>query len=244
MNIYDDYFKTTVNMGREELIKSVQTNIKYIKINLIPHLGHDKSLHILEIGCGYGKNIASLEFLGYKNVEGIDISKDQIEVGKNILSLKNIYLEEDAIKYLKTKREVYKVILLIDVIEHLEVKDILTLLNAIRDNMPEEGMIFIQSPNAFSIVNPFFYGDITHKTNLSPRNILQILRMVNIFDSEIFPISPVINGIKDLLIKIIWKILWEPIIKIYYRSTLGKTWTGIHTSNFLVVARVKKNNNP
>ncbi|MFZ0473384.1 MAG: methyltransferase domain-containing protein, partial [Bacteroidales bacterium] len=61
-------------------------------------LGHDKSLKILDVGCGTGRHAIELTRRGY-NVTGIDLSESQLQVAKEKAAAKNLkikFLKHDA----------------------------------------------------------------------------------------------------------------------------------------------------
>jgi 2-polyprenyl-3-methyl-5-hydroxy-6-metoxy-1,4-benzoquinol methylase len=47
-------------------------------------LPEDKSIRILDIGCGYGQNLRALLKLGYTNLQGIDLDTEAIEFCKSL----------------------------------------------------------------------------------------------------------------------------------------------------------------
>lgn len=47
-------------------------------------LSEDRNARIIDLGCGNGGFVYWLQKNGYQNVEGIDISEEQVEVAKKI----------------------------------------------------------------------------------------------------------------------------------------------------------------
>lgn len=57
-----------------------------------------KDASILELGCGAGRNLAGLKKAGFKNLAGIEINKDAIELGRKTFDLSGIELTCSAIE--------------------------------------------------------------------------------------------------------------------------------------------------
>jgi SAM-dependent methyltransferase len=57
-----------------------------------------KDASILELGCGAGRNLAGLKKAGFKNLAGIEINKDAIELGRKTFDLSGISLTCSAIE--------------------------------------------------------------------------------------------------------------------------------------------------
>ena len=77
-----------------------------------------KNLQVLDIGCGAGLFISSLNKLKIKS-KGVDVSSELIKLGKSKLGIKNIFhrTETDVLKEIKNTN--YNCISMINVIEHV-----------------------------------------------------------------------------------------------------------------------------
>ena len=71
----------------------------------------------LEIGCNVGRNIAYLTARGYKNISGIDINQNAVELGKQ--KWRNISLEAISIESYFQNNEKVPFIFTMAVLEHL-----------------------------------------------------------------------------------------------------------------------------
>ncbi len=121
-------------LSSKEYIISFHKYLKSkIKIN--------KSTKILDIGCGRA-NIISYLSNQYKFVRrpiGIDIFKNK-DIKKNILFKKG-----DAIKYLKSSKELFDLILIKQTIHFFKKKDVKILLNFAKKRLSKKGKILIFS---------------------------------------------------------------------------------------------------
>ena len=134
-------------------------NIPQYLLNILPK---DKSIRIIDIGCGFGEYLRKLKLLGYENTFGIDISNESIDY-----CLKhNLYVEliNDISSYVPDTK--YDLFILNHVLEHIDKSKIISTLNHIRTNiLTDNGYGIIIVPNAQSNTGPYWaYEDFTHST--------------------------------------------------------------------------------
>jgi SAM-dependent methyltransferase len=77
----------------------------------------DKSVKILEVGCSGGVLIGVLRRIGYKNVLGVDISEDAIDLCKR-KNMSDVFVM-DATK-LKFENEQFDIVITSDLLEHIK----------------------------------------------------------------------------------------------------------------------------
>jgi len=198
-------------------------------------LPKNKNCRILDLGCGDGNFIYFLNTLKYKNVIGVDNDENQIKLAKNnLLKTNNIQLS-DVKKYLNKKNN-FDLIVLKDVIEHFSKKEIITLINRIYLRLNKNGVLIIQTVNGQS---PFFgirgFGDLTHKTILTPRVLKNLLNKYNFRTIEIFPVRPQIYNISSLFRKLLF-FVFELLFKLFLVAENG-TSNYIVTQNFVIRAK-------
>jgi len=100
-------------------------------------LPRDKEAKILDIGCGNGGFVYWLQSLGYKNSEGIDISKEQVGIARN-LGIPNIKCA-DLVEFLKSKDKAYDIIFARDIIEHFKKEEIINILSLVFNSLKKGG---------------------------------------------------------------------------------------------------------
>ena len=119
-DFYKNYTTTSMLLGENEHTIT-NLSIKYFNHHISRHLPHDKKSSILDIGCGFGRYLKALEMNGYPNSFGIDPSEEQISYARDRLHLTNIE-NIDAISFLNKSKHLYDAILLLDVLEHSNLK--------------------------------------------------------------------------------------------------------------------------
>jgi len=210
--------------------------VNYFNNHFLPHLPENKDIKILEIGCGWGKFLKALELSGYNNLTGIDVSGQQVEIAKKYIGLKNIFVA-DAINYVDKSDDKFDVVILSDVLEHLQNDYAVELFIKIYDKLNKNGRIIVQVPNGMSLLNPIRYADITHVQAFIPQSLGQIFRLSGFNHIQCFAVPPKGAGLKTKVRGILWKLIINPIMNIYMLIANGDTMGGIYTSNIIAVAQ-------
>jgi len=233
--LYEKYTSTHLLPRKGEVTLDVlkEKSIRWQQTfgNFLPK---DKRSRIIDLGCGHGGIVWWLHNLGFTNAEGIDISAEQIDLGKR-LGVSSIE-QADIKTFLPSKNESYDVIIARDVLEHFTKESITEALNLCSRSLKKSGILIIQVPNAES---PFFgrirYGDFTHEIAFTLSSLSQVLYCTGFADVEIYPEEPIVYGFKSAIRFSLWKIL-EACYKALISIEIGRgTW--IVTKNIIAVAR-------
>lgn len=237
-DVYKNYTTTSVLTG-VDVDQFTRKGHQYFKAYILPHIPENKDCKILEIGCGYGRYTTLLtNILHYKRVVGIDISEEQIEYAKSNYKLDNVF-HADAVAYLKENRTQYDVVILMDVLEHLELTYAVALLEEVNKALSPGGKLIIQVPNGLSPMKPIFYGDVTHVRAFSVNSMSQILRMGGFTQFKNFALPTFVHSIPSFVHRMIWSIFVNPMLHLFLLLTHGSLAGGIYTSNLLTVAYKK-----
>lgn len=223
--IYSTYINNT--MGTSHNDKNTKYQIRYYKKNFARHISKDKSIKILELGCGMGEFYQFLRREGYSNYEGVDISEDEIEYIKKTIDNDVRIFKEDIFNFLNNSTEnCYDVVVFNDCIEHLKKDEICNILIEIKRVLKDNGKALIKTPN---MANPFVstagrYIGFDHEIGFTENSMREILRAIgysriDIKGTNIYVICPVINQIAWVISKIIGCILFL-ISALYGRTSL------------------------
>jgi 2-polyprenyl-3-methyl-5-hydroxy-6-metoxy-1,4-benzoquinol methylase len=193
-----------------------------------------KDTKILDAGCGNGGFVYFLRSIGYKNSQGIDISKEQVEDAKR-LGIQNIEMY-DLSEFLKIKQNFYDTIFARDIVEHFEKEEIMDVLSLIFNSLKLGGTVVIQAPNAQNLFSSRLrYGDFTHEIAFTKDSLNQILRATGFNEVAFYPTGPVPKGIKSVIRFFLWKII-ETFLRFYMLVETG-TGKGIFTQNIICFAK-------
>ncbi len=233
LDVYENY-TSTHGIDQSEALTTQNALIEFER-HLYPHLPQNHDARILDLGCGYGKNLVALDKKGYTHAHGIDVSREQIEYGRNVLGLENLEVA-DALEYLEDKDH-FDAIILADVIEHLPLDYAIALVQKICDALKAGGVLIIQTPNGLSPLCPYLYGDITHVRAFTPMSMSQILRYATFTSIQHHPSMPVVQGLKGLIRKILWTTVINPMVRFCVRVSVGSKMGNIYMPTLLTVAK-------
>ena len=170
--------------------------------HILRFLPRDKTVRILDGGCGYGSVVAFLKDNGYLNVEGVDVSAEQVQIAHK-LGLKEVK-QADLFDFLKGKNEVYDIIILRDILEHQTVFEALYLLLLVKKALRAGGRIIVRGP---SILTPFPvapFGDVTHMSILTPSSLEQMLSIAGFEQVRVEECGIVVHGVKSFVRWLLW----------------------------------------
>lgn len=224
--IYENY-ETKFNRVIDNVDKkSLISLYEHYKIKILPFLQqYDSQIRILELGCGPGYLIKFLTQNGFKNVVGIDISREQIALAKS--KGFNVFLA-DVFDYLRKKTNKWNMVFALDFIEHFSKDELFEMLKLIYDSLEEQGVLIIRTPNAEGIFpNRIIYGDLTHQTIFNENSLSQLLNHSGFTKLTFFENSPVSKNIKGMMRSILWRTIKLPLnfIRIVETGGSQKLWT-------------------
>lgn len=202
--IFDTYVETTFEGNGQAEFK-----FKQFECNYRSYFPHNRSNKMLDIGIGRGEMLTCMSQWGYEDHLGIDISPSTVKFCTSI-GLNCIHVAE-TVEWLKGGKNVFSVITLIDVLEHIEKEKTLTFLKAVKSSLKKGGIVIIQVPNLQAPDGQLHrYNDFTHEVGYIEHSLRQVLLAAGFEDIifggfEEFVFGGVREGIKKLLRRIYWK---------------------------------------
>lgn len=187
---------------------------------------------ILDLGCGYGSFLYFLKSLEYKNVTGVDISTEELDICRNLFADYS-FQQRDIHEYISVVNQKFDVIYLSHVLEHIQKADLFTFLEGIRDLLAEDGMFIVVVPNGAAYFNATAgrYGDISHEIGFTELSLNQVLTITGFQKIAIRNFY----GVGNLWLNIVRKVglfFFELFIQI-----LGYEKQRVFTPSILVVAK-------
>lgn len=173
--------------------------------------GADKSMSVLEIGCGTGLFLRYLESRGYTDVVGVDMDKKLADALDDLQSSK-VYLD-DVSSVLSTElagRQFDRIVML-DVAEHLQMDVLTDLMKTLTRHIKPGGRLLLRVPNVESPWGlKMFFGSFDHVTPLGPGRMWELGLLTGWSCDQVFPQEPrpILRRLKERLInKIIGSML-------------------------------------
>jgi 2-polyprenyl-3-methyl-5-hydroxy-6-metoxy-1,4-benzoquinol methylase len=160
---------------------------------------------ILELGCGPGDMIDFLQKSGFSAVEGIDLSREQIRIAKSRGLTARV---ADALEFLASNQEQYRVIGAFDFVEHFSKDELVRLVPAMHAALKPGGYLLLQTANGQGLFpGQVCYGDLTHMTIFTPESLVQILRLWNFEDFRFVDTGPAPINAKGKIRLLAWRLI-------------------------------------
>jgi 2-polyprenyl-3-methyl-5-hydroxy-6-metoxy-1,4-benzoquinol methylase len=239
----DRMYGSYVSSGQAKRVQSADAEIVFSKaknfanyvikrfVSVMP-----KNISVLDVACGSGPYIYYLKQNGYTNIQGVDISEEQVKLAHD-LTLKEIICD-DIFNFLSNNKGKYDLILLMDIIEHLTKPELLKLLDLVNESLNDKGKIIIHIPNAEGIFGMRVrYGDVTHEQSFTPFSMKQILSVANFENVKSFEDKPVMHSAVAVCRRIMWQVLTFPLRLLFFAETAS--FSPIFTQNMTVTASKK-----
>ena len=205
-----------------------------IRAMIARHVPADRNVRIVDLGCGYGPCVHFLKEAGYQNIQGFDGSAEQVELAHR-LGIREVE-QQDIHSYLENVTpESVDVVLLMDVLEHLEMQELFDTLDNVHRTLRGGGRVIAHVPNAEGIFGMRIrYGDLTHENAFTPKSAHQLFSTVGFRRVASFEDRPNVHGIKSALRRGIWELGTLP-FRVLQAAETGQT-RFVLSQNMLIVA--------
>ena len=197
--------------------------------------GNHKNKKVLDVGCGDGFFVNYLSKKGFKNVEGLDYSKQAIKLAKERQINKYFFVYD--LTQNKLPENKYDIITLIEVLEHIQPYKINIFLKNILGGIKVGGKLIVTVPSTNTkLINKHFqhFSDKTLR-HIFKRSNLKIIKIIGQNDLVWY---------KNILYKILHNRLYN-IIKLsnWYNQNIYPKWVNrskIKSAGRLILFAEKK----
>jgi SAM-dependent methyltransferase len=202
--VYNRYVTTARGEERfEQNQRGLDSFLAWCKFKYLPLLeGVKPEDPILELGCGPGYVLRFLQNEGFVNVEGIDISEEQlaIAIGQGF----NPQLR-DVFEYLPTVENSFSAVIAADFVEHFTKDELMRLMPLILRSLKKGGIFVVQTPNGEGLFpGQIMFGDLTHSTILTPRSLQQLLAISGFTNFRFEETNPTPKNFVGIIRVILW----------------------------------------
>lgn len=194
----------------------------------------DRSADILDIGCGHGVLLHFLAAAGYTRASGVDSSIAQVNLART-LGISNISCQP-ALEYIRNlPSESLDIVILIDVLEHLEKQEMFDLLDEVWRILRPGAICLVHLPNGGGLFGmSVLFDDLTHVLALTPVSATQLFATLGFSQVKNYEERPEVYGLKSAVRRIIWEIGTLP-IRLLSMSETGLA-TPILSRNMIIKA--------
>lgn len=205
--------------------------------NIVRRLPRDRSATILDVGSGQGELLRQLRDAGYSNVEGIDVSPEQVAIARR----QGLPVTQGSLlPFLSERKGQADAICAVDVLEHFKKHEILELLDVMAAALVPGGILVAQVPNGESpFAGRYRYGDFTHSVAFTQRSVAQIANVSGFSSVEVFPTEPVPHGVASTVRLCVWKTI-SCMMKLCLFAETGVVRGHVVTQNLVFTARTAR----
>jgi 2-polyprenyl-3-methyl-5-hydroxy-6-metoxy-1,4-benzoquinol methylase len=143
---------------------------------------------IADIGCGTGFLLYWLARKPGVRLVGVDASEGQVELARRAVPRAEI-VHDDALAFLRGKRETFGGVFCLDMLEHLETdQQCFQLLQDIHQSLKPGGFFVCRVPNAAHVLGSYSrYMDITHHRSFTSHSLRQTLAAAGFENIRLIP---------------------------------------------------------
>jgi SAM-dependent methyltransferase len=139
------------------------------------HLPTDRSVPIIDVGCGFGFALRAMRNFGHTNLLGLEMSPEQAQRSRNAGF--EVVVTDDTIAWLKAHRGQFAFVSLLDVLEHVPTDLQIELARAIHEALQPGGKLFLTVPNANALLaTRWRYNDHTHHCSFTEYSLYFVLK--------------------------------------------------------------------
>ncbi len=233
--LFDRYLSTHFGLLHPVSPATLEWEQRVWRDYFAPLLPIDKAARVADLGCGFGSFLYFLRKAGYRNIEGVDVSLEQVGAARQ-LGIRNVF-HGDCWEFLEGRPGELDCITAMDLLEHFPKEEVLALLEAIHRSLKPGGLLLLRVPNADG---PFgakiLYSDFTHELAFTPASIRQVLAAAGFARIEVRSEGPRVHGLISAARWVAWKFVAASLLLCLAAET-GRIQGHILTQNLIAAAR-------
>jgi 2-polyprenyl-3-methyl-5-hydroxy-6-metoxy-1,4-benzoquinol methylase len=199
-------------------------------------LPESRNAAIVDVACGPGWLLRFFVRRGYRDVHGVDVSAEQVELARHHAAQVEV---GDLVTFLRARPRHFDLLTGLDIVEHFTKDEVLDFLDACHGALRPGGRIVLQTPNGQSpFAGAVRYGDFTHETCFTPPLLAQLLELTGFTAVECRECGPVPRGVASRLRIALWRVIRQ-LLRLWNLAETGSAGSGVLTRVFLASARTR-----
>jgi cyclopropane fatty-acyl-phospholipid synthase-like methyltransferase len=234
--IYHQYLSARSTMLAPSTVDSLRLREADLRKLIRQYFPQDRGASILDLGCGHGALIHVARASGYRNIQGVDYSPEQIGAARR-LGVHSVR-EGDLMETLRgLPEESLDCIITFDVIEHFTKNELLAFVDEVSRVLRGGGTWIIHTPNGESpFCGRMLYGDFTHEIAFTRQSLPQLLLASGFRTVECRSDVLAVTGFKRLVRWVIWECI-RGMLRLWIAAETGDTARdAIFSQNLLAIA--------
>lgn len=199
------------------------------------HLPEDRDTRVLDLGCGDGLMLGWLERAGYRRLQGVEISDEQVRAAREICDVEIHH--QDVMTHLREREAASAdAVVAIDLLEHFPREGLLDVLDEIHRVLADGGRLVIQVPNGEGLFGSGVrYGDVTHELAFTDQSTCQVLRAAGFSQVRCEEIVAPGRGLVKSARRAAWRVATLP-FRLLHLVERGR-WSVLLSRNLVASAR-------
>ena len=201
------------------------------------HFPEDRNARIIDLGCGHGAIVWAARRLGYRNIEGVDASPEQVAMAAT-LKIEGVRQGDLMATLRAAASDSYDAIVLFDLYHYFDPATQLRLADEVRRVLKPGGRFIMHLPNGEALfAGRVRYWDIMATGSFTRRSIEQLMLVCDFKEVTCYEDQPVVHGLKSALRYAAWKLV-RGALRLAIAAETGETGhDAIFSQTFLAVAR-------
>jgi SAM-dependent methyltransferase len=200
------------------------------------HFPPEREIQGIDLGCGFGALLHFAHRAGYRNLRGVDTSREQVELAAE-LGIEGVSLGDLREALVKLPDASQDLVVTTDVLEHVPKDQLVSLVDEVHRVLRPGARWIIRTPNGESpMAGRIRYGDLTHELAFTRLSLNSLLLASGFSRMDCFEASPVRKGALGTIRWVIWKVI-RASLRAYLAVESGEHRPEfIFTQNLLAVA--------
>lgn len=178
---------------------------KIYRRRFVPFLPESKDASIIDLGCGEGYFLYFLQKEGYRQAQGIDLSRERVDAARG-MGIENVEAG-DIFELLPRHKEEFDFIWACQVIEHFKKDEVLEFLDLVYAALKTGGSTLMSTPNAAGLLgSQVVFHCFTHETGFTPVSLGHVFIACGFEDVMVYGESPAIYNLPGVLRAVLWKL--------------------------------------
>lgn len=234
--IYGQYVNARLEALAPTTLDGLRPRAAYLRKLIRNHFPTDRDATIIDLGCGHGVLLHFAREAGYRNLEGIDRSFEQVAAARR-LGIDGVS-EGDLMEAVSSMADASRdAVITFDVLEHFKKNELLPFVDEVWRVLRSGGRWIIHAPNGESLFcGRIRYGDFTHEVAFTWESISQLLLSSGFAHVKCYEDAPARHGIKSAIRGILWQGIRVG-LRLWLMVETGETGRdAIFSQNLLAVA--------
>jgi len=233
--IYNAYVNARQQALAPESLAGLKPRLPMLQKLVRQHFPPDLNAAVLELGCGHGALIHVARQMGYRNLQGVDGSPEQVAAARR-LGIDGV-AQGDVMETLSRQPDgSLDCVVAFDLIEHFTKNELIGLVDEVCRVLKSGGRWIIHTPNAESpFGNRMLFWDFTHELAFTRTSLAQLLLSSGFSQVTCYEDQPVPHGLKSAVRWALWKV-FRNLLRLYVAAETGDSCRdAVFSQNLLAV---------